>query len=96
MQLPYLLQPKGLAVLSLGQRPIVFGTILAHLRFGVEFAIVGFFPPWSNPMEEASVQRLRVVARANDLFARLRDAGCERDRAGNRKLLDSLTLPSCF
>ena len=51
-------------------------------------------------MEEDSVQRLRIVARANDLFARLRDAGCERDTAGNRKLLyshyASLILLSLF
>jgi len=51
-------------------------------------------------LEEASVQRLRIVARANDLFARLRDAGRERDAAGNRKLLyshyASLVLLSLF
>ena len=51
-------------------------------------------------MEEASVQHLRVVARANDLFARVRDAGCERDAAGNRRLLyshyASLVLLSLF
>ena len=40
-------------------------------------------------MEVASLRRLRIVARANDLFARLRDAGRERDAAGNRRLLYS-------
>ena len=50
--------------------------------------------------EEISVLQLRVVARANDLFGRLRKAGCERDRAGNRQLLyshyASLVLLSLF
>ena len=40
-------------------------------------------------MDEPSLHRLRIVARANALFARLRDAGCERDSAGNRRLLYS-------
>ncbi len=91
--------PAGPTYLAQGVTPIVFGPILARLRFGAGFVIVRF-SPWSNPMEEGSVQRLRVVARANDLFARLRDAGCERDRAGNRRLLyshyASLVLLSLF
>jgi hypothetical protein len=39
-------------------------------------------------IDEASVpiQGTRLVQRMRSLFARLHDAGCERDRAGNRKL----------
>ncbi len=40
-------------------------------------------------MTDSDLQRLRVVRRAKALFARLADAGCERDAAGNRKLLYS-------
>lgn len=43
--------------------------------------------PKKSPIE--SVHRLRIVERANGLFHRLRAAGTERDKAGNRHLLYS-------
>lgn len=46
------------------------------------------------------VHKLKIVARANELFARLREAGTERDQAGNRTLFyshyASLVLLSMF
>lgn len=51
-------------------------------------------------MTESDLHRLRIVRRAKTLFARLADAGCERDAAGNRCLLyshyASLVLLSLF
>jgi hypothetical protein len=51
-------------------------------------------------MADPDIHRLRVVRRAKALFARLADAGCERDAAGNRTLLyshyASLVLLSLF
>jgi Transposase DDE domain len=51
-------------------------------------------------MTESDLHRLRIVRRAKTLFARLADAGCDRDAAGNRTLLyshyASLVLLSLF
>jgi hypothetical protein len=51
-------------------------------------------------MDASDIHRLRVVQRAKTLFARLADAGCERDAAGNRTFLyshyASLALLSLF
>jgi hypothetical protein len=54
----------------------------------------------STPAPIGDVRHLRVVTRANKLFRRLRQAGTERDAAGNRQLLyshyASLVLLSLF
>src|SRR5687767_3184338 len=71
-----------------GVSPIVFGTFFAHLRVFEVFVTLRLFFV-ASLMDVSSLQRLRIVARANELFARLRHAGCERDTAGNRRLLYS-------
>ena len=56
--------------------------------------------PTPKTVSAFDVRKLKIVARVNDLFARLRHAGTERDRAGNRQLLyshyASLALLSMF
>src|SRR5258706_552341 len=56
--------------------------------------------PTIPPKKPIDAHKLRIVARANKLFGRLRKAGTERDTAGNRRLLyshyASLVLLSLF
>jgi hypothetical protein len=44
-------------------------------------------PVAASPVRKEPLQKLKFVRQAGELFAVLRDVGCERDSAGNRKLL---------